>query len=244
MDVALEIAVQDPEGVAAAVAGGADRIELCTALALGGLTPSAGLVRAAVAAGRPVHVLVRPRAGGFEYSAVELAVILDDVRRALDLGAHGVVVGGVRGERIDTALVERVRALAGPAEVTFHRAFDTLPDLEPALEVLADLGVDRVLTSGGASRVADGLPQLERLVARADGRLEVMAGSGIDAAVVRAVVATGVAAVHASAKRTVHEASRVDLGSLAQAGASAREATDQAAVRALRTALDELRRPD
>ncbi|BDO42965.1 copper homeostasis protein CutC [Cellulomonas sp. NTE-D12] len=242
MDVALEIAVQDPEGVAAAVAGGADRIELCTALALGGLTPSAGLVRAAVAAGRPVHVLVRPRAGGFEYSAVELAVILDDVRRALDLGAQGVVVGGVRGERIDTALVERVRALAGPAEVTFHRAFDTLTDLEPALDVLAGLGVDRVLTSGGASRVADGLPQLERLVARADGRLEVMAGSGVDASTVRAVVATGVAAVHASAKRTVVEATRVDLGSLAQAGSSAREATDEAAVRALRTALDEVRR--
>lgn len=226
MDVALEIAVQDPEGVAVAVTGGADRIELCTALALGGLTPSAGLVRVAVAAGRPVHVLVRPRAGGFEYSTVELAVILDDVRRALDLGARGVVVGGVRGDRVDTVLVERVRALAGPAEVTFHRAFDSLPDLEAALDVLVGLGVDRVLTSGGANRVAEGLPQLERLVARADGRLEVVAGSGVDASTVRAVVATGVATVHASAKRTVVEASRVDLGSLARAGASALEATD------------------
>lgn len=238
MAVTLEIAVQDPDGVATAIAGGADRLELCTALALGGLTPSAGLIRAAVAAGRPVHVLVRPRAGGFEYSPAEVAVMLDDVRRALDLGAHGVVVGGVRGRRVDTALVERVRALAGPAEVTFHRAFDTLTDLEPALDVLAGLGVDRLLTSGGASRAADALAQLAGLVARADGRLQVMAGSGIDAATVRAVVATGVCAVHASARRTVHETSPVDLGSLAQAGSSAREATDEAAVRALRTALD------
>ena len=242
MAVALEIAVQDPEGVAVAVAGGADRIALCTALALGGLTPSAASVRAAVAAAPSVHVLVRPRAGGFEYSPVEAAVILDDVRRALDLGAHGVVVGAVRGEEVDASLVRRVRALAGPAELTFHRAFDTLTDLEKALDVLLDLGVDRVLTSGGASRAVDALERIADLVVRAGGRLQVMAGSGIDATVVQPVVATGVAAIHASAKRTVHEAQRVDLGSLAQAGASLREETDEVAVRALRTALDAPRR--
>jgi len=240
--IALEIAVQDPDGVVAAVRGGADRIELCTALALGGLTPSAALIEAAVAAAQSVHVLVRPRPGGFEYSSAEATMILDDVRRALDAGARGVVVGAVRDGRVDTQLVARVRETVGSAEVTFHRAFDTLADRDQAIDLLAELGVDRVLTSGGASRATDALDDIARLVARADGRVEVMAGAGIDAATVGAVAATGVAAIHASAKRTVDETHQIDLGALARAGTSTREVTDELRVRALRTALDALER--
>jgi copper homeostasis protein len=240
--VALEIAVQDSDGVLAAVRGGADRIELCTALALGGLTPSAALIAAAVAAATPVHVLVRPRPGGFEYSASEALVILDDVRRALDAGARGVVVGAVRDGRVDATLVSQIREIAGPAEVTFHRAFDTLADRDRAVDVLAEIGVDRVLTSGGASRAIDALDALARLVARADGRVQVMAGAGIDESMVGAVAATGVAAIHASAKRAVDEAHQIDLGSLAGAGTSTREVTDERRVRALRTTLDALER--
>lgn len=239
MSVALEIAVQDPDGIGAALRGGADRIELCTALALGGLTPPAGLLAAAVAAMPSVHVLVRPRAGGFEYSAAEEAVLLDDVRAALDGGARGVVVGVLRDGRVDAALVGRIRALAGTAELTFHRAFDTLDDLDEALDQLIDLGVDRLLTSGGASRATEGLDVIGRLVARAGDHLQVMAGAGVEPAAVAAVVATGVAAIHSSAKATVRENHRVDLGSLERAGSTARDVTDEALVRALRAALDE-----
>lgn len=241
MTVALEIAVQDPEGIGAAVRGGADRLELCTALALGGTTPSAGLVAAAVASGLPVHVLVRPRPGSFEYTPAERAVLLDDVRRALDAGAWGVVVGAVRDGEVDADLVTRVRLAvdaAGGADLVFHRAFDTLPDRAAALERLVELGVDRVLTSGGATRAADALDELTRLAARAGHRIQVMAGSGVDAATVGAIVATGVVAVHASAKRDVAETQLVGLGSLAGAGTVTREETDEERVRALRAALD------
>lgn len=240
MTIALEIAVQDPDGVEAAVRGGADRIELCTALALGGLTPSAALIKAAVGAAQSVHVLVRPRPGGFEYTSAEAAVILDDVRSALDAGACGVVVGAVRDGKPDAPLVARVRQTAGSAQVTFHRAFDTLADRDQAIDLLAELGVDRVLTSGGANRATDALAEIARLVARADGRLKVMAGAGIDAATVGIVAATGVAAIHASAQRSIDETQQVDLGALARAGASTREVTDERRVRALRTALDAL----
>lgn len=239
MSVALEIAVQDPDGIAAAAHGGADRIELCTALALGGLTPPAGLIAAAVAAAPSVHVLVRPRSGGFDYGPAEAAVLLDDVRRALDAGARGVVVGALRHGRVDAGLVSRIRSLAGTAELTFHRAFDTVDDRDEALDQLIDLGVDRLLTSGGASRATEGLDDIANLVMRAAGRLQVMAGAGIDVAAVAPVVATGVAAIHASAKRAVQEVHRVDLGSLERAGATARGTTDEGLVRALRSALDQ-----
>lgn len=241
MTISLEIAVQDPEGITTAARAGADRIELCTALALGGTTPSHALIAAAVAERvLPVHVLIRPRPGGFDYTPAEHAVILDDVRHALDVGAAGVVVGGTCNGEVDTWLVSRVRQLAQHADVTFHRAFDTLADRPAALAQLADLGVDRVLTSGGAAHVRDALDEIERLVALADGRIQVMAGAGIDATTVGAVAVTGVAAIHASAKRSIAEPHLVDLGSLARAGTITREVTDEARVRALRAALDAL----
>ncbi|MBO9555025.1 copper homeostasis protein CutC [Cellulomonas sp.] len=238
MKVELEIAVQDPEGVAAAVAGGADRLELAAALALGGLTPSPALTAAAVASGIPVHVLVRPRDGGFDYTPAEQAVLLDDVRRALDAGARGVVVGAVRDGEVDPALVESVRGLVADGEVTFHRAFDTVTDREAALELLVGLGVDRILTSGGASQAADAQDELARLVALSSGRIQVMAGAGVTAENVGPLLATGVHAVHASAKRAVQEVQAVRLGSAADAGASIREITDVERVRALRAAVD------
>lgn len=241
MKVELEIAVQDPEGVAAAVAGGADRLELAAALALGGLTPSPALTAAAVAAGVPVHVLVRPRDGGFVYTPAERAVLLDDVRRALDAGARGVVVGSLRDGAVDTALVEAVRGIVVDGEVTFHRAFDTVADRDAALEALVGLGVDRILTSGGASQAADALDELARLVALASGRIQVMAGAGVTAENVGALLATGVHAVHASAKRAVEEVQTVRLGSAVDAGASTREVTDVERVRALRAAVDAFR---
>lgn len=230
----LEIAVQDVVGARAAVAAGADRLELCVALAeTGGLTPSLGLIEACVAAvGVGVHVLVRPRPGGFEHDAGELAVMVRDVEAGVAAGAAGVVVGALRHGRVDDAAVAALVSAAGGAEVTFHRAFDLVPDVAGALDRLAGLGVTRVLTSGGARRTVDGLDRLAATVAAAAGRTQIMAGGGVRPADVPAIVATGVDAVHLSAS-----AHREDPGGPG-GGSGGRTVTDPALVAAARAALD------
>jgi copper homeostasis protein len=211
--VAVEIAVQDVAGVRIALAQGADRVELCSALGLGGLTPSAGLlagaVEAAAAAERPgyVHVLVRPRGGGFLYDADEVATTVRDIRFARGSGAGGVVVGALDElGRVDVPAVERFVAAAEGMPVTFHRAFDIVADPAAALETLAAVGVSRVLTSGGATRSIDGLRSLRSLAERSAGRVEVMAGGGVRVEDIPALVSAGVDAVHLSARGTVRSA--------------------------------------
>lgn len=204
----LEIAVQDVGGATTAARLGADRLELCAALATtGGLTPSRGLLDATLAAVPTevgVHVLVRPRAGGFVYDADELDVQVRDVRAAVSAGAAGVVVGALTPDgSID---VDALRALVDAAdgrETTFHRALDTVPDLARAIDDLARVGVTRVLTSGGAARSVDGTTRLSETVVRSAGRVEVMAGGGVRPDDIPALVATGVDAVHLSASRVV-----------------------------------------
>lgn len=235
--IAFELAVQDAAGIRIAGRVGPDRIELCSALALGGLTPSAALIEAAVAATVPVHVLIRPRAGDFDYDDQERAVIVRDVRWARDAGAAGVVVGATCGGRIDAELVRAVVAEAGDAEVTFHRALDVVADPAAALREVAELGVARVLTSGGADHAADGRETLARLVRIAAGRIEVMAGGGVTRATAADILATGVDALHASAK-----ALRAGAGlALGSAGDAAREVTDEAEAVALRRIVADAR---
>jgi copper homeostasis protein len=233
----LEIAVQDVAGARAAVAAGADRLELCAALAAtGGLTPSAGLVRhVAAAAGVGVHVLVRPRAGGFVYTAEELAVQVADVRAALDAGAAGVVVGALTpGGAVDPAALAALVEAADGADVTFHRAFDVVADRPAALEVLAAHGVRRVLTSGGALRAGEGLAALAALTGRARGLgVEVMAGGGVRTGDVAPLVGAGVDAVHLSARRPV-----AGDGGPGGGGGGGYDATDAGLVAAARRALD------
>ncbi|MGO1265284.1 MAG: copper homeostasis protein CutC [Microbacterium gubbeenense] len=223
---AFELAVQDPTGVAIAERVRPTRMELCSALSTGGVTPSAGLIEQAVATGVPVHVLVRPREGGFTYDDVEKRTILADVRHAMSLGAAGAVIGGLVGDAVDLDLVVRVRA-ASDGEVTFHRAFDQLSDQRAALDQLAEAGVARVLTSGGRSAAADALVELRALAAHAAGLLQVMAGAGVTSRNAASIAATGVDAVHASAKRTVTDRLTVSLGSAAGAGETRYATTDE-----------------
>ena len=227
--VAFELAVQDANGLAVAARLAVDRIELCSALPLGGITPSLGFVEAAAGTPGipPVHVLVRPRPGGFDYSPAEVATTLADVRHALAAGASGVVIGGVREGRVDGDLVRRVVEAAGGAEVTFHRAFDTVADPDEAIDDLVRLGVRRILTSAGAATVADALPALAALVTAAAGRIEIMAGGGVRPDMIEKIIRTGVPAVHASAKRTVADAVSVSLGTAAPADGTGRETTDE-----------------
>ncbi|GEE03260.1 hypothetical protein nbrc107696_37060 [Gordonia spumicola] len=230
---ALEIAVQDAAGAAIALAGGADRVELCAALGVtGGLTPSPGTIAAAVATGIDVHALIRNRPGGFVYSPDEVAVLADDVRRAVDLGATGVVIGALRPDgALDATATAALLDAAGDADVTFHRAFDTVADPVGTLERLADIGVLRVLTSGGAARAGDGIDALAALVA-ADTGVEIMAGGGVTPDAIGALIAIGVDAVHLSAKTVVADPGVTGPGGGSGGGL---EVTDPAIVAAARS---------
>src|SRR5271168_42497 len=149
--VKVEICVGDVGSALAAQAGGADRVELCDNLAVGGTTPSAGTIAESCRRlSIPVQVLIRPRAGDFVYTESEIAVMRHDIEIAKTLGAAGVVLGALKPEcTIDQATTEGLIALARPLRITFHKAFDQTPAPLEALDTLIELGVERVLTSGG-----------------------------------------------------------------------------------------------
>ena len=188
--VKVEICVSDVVSAAAAQAGGAHRIELCDNLAVGGTTPSAGAIAVACQSLRiPVHILIRPRAGDFVYSEPELAVMRHDIEVAKTLGAAGVVTGVLTAEgTIDVDRTADLLALARPLALTFHKAFDEVCDPIEALESLIELGVERVLTSGGRPTALEGVETLAALVERARGRISIMAGGGLDAVSLARVV--------------------------------------------------------
>lgn len=184
----------------ASAEGGARRLELCANLDLGGTTPDAALVTRCVAAVTiPVFVMVRPRGGDFVYDEAEAASMLYDIAVMKHAGAHGIVCGALTADgNIDVPLMQRLVEAARPLPVTCHKAFDEARDLPAALEALCDLGVDRVLTSGGAPTAAEGAAMLARLVKQAGGRIAILAGGGVRAHnVVDLVRTTGVREVHA-----------------------------------------------
>jgi copper homeostasis protein len=178
----FEICIDSVEGAIAAEQAGADRVELCSALFEGGLTPSIGTIETALRSVDRirVHVIVRPRAGDFIYSPAEVDAMVRDVRAAVAAGAHGVVVGALTAEGdVDVPTTRKLIEAAGTASITFHRAFDMVRDPFQALEQLIELGVDRVLTSGQEVSVLEGAPLIAELVRRAQRRIVVMPGGGI-----------------------------------------------------------------
>ncbi len=179
--IIFELCAETMEACLAARDGGADRIELCSALSEDGLTPSHGLLHEAIVrSGLPVHGLVRPRGGDFMYSADEIAVMEQDILHMRHLGVAGVVLGLLKSDRtVDIEATRRMVALAHPLRVTFHRAFDETPSPESALEDVIATGCDRVLTSGGRSDVMEGADMLTRLVAQAGDRIEIAVGGGL-----------------------------------------------------------------
>ncbi|SHJ24020.1 copper homeostasis protein [Wenxinia saemankumensis] len=227
----LEICVETPEGAALAAATGADRIELCAALDLGGLTPGAGLLAAGIGAGCPVHAMVRPRAGGFAVGAADLAAMEGDIAAIRAAGAAGVVIGAARPDgTLDIAALSRLRDAAGPLEVTLHRVIDLCPDPHAAVEAAIDLGLTRILTSGGPGAAPDNVAALAALVRQAAGRIEIMAGGGVTPAAVPDLLAAGVDAIHASC------AAPVDTGAPG-IGIPRGRSTDPARLAALKAAL-------
>jgi copper homeostasis protein len=239
---ALEIAVTSPAGAVTARDGGADRVELCVGLELGGLTPSQALVETVHETGIPAHVLVRCRPGGFVHDEDEVALMEREVRSVLRSGAAGVVVGALRPDRtLDVDVLRRfvaaARSVSAVAEITLHRAVDHAVDPVAAVAQLADLGFTRVLTSGGAPTASAGAATIGRMV-EAAGPVQVMAGAGVTPADLPALVATGVAAVHLSAKRHAADGAHAGVPMGGADDGSAHLVTDADVVRAARAALD------
>jgi copper homeostasis protein len=193
MPVLVEACIDTVASAVAAERGGAGRVELCAALADGGTTPSAGMIAAVRTAVRiPVFVIVRPRGGGFVYSAAELDVMARDIDAAVQQDVAGIVLGVLHADgRVDVARTRALVYAAGGLPVTFHRAFDGAPDLADALDALVDAGVSRVLTSGGAPTALAGVDAIAALVVRAGDRLTVMAGGGLRESHVADVVRHG-----------------------------------------------------
>ncbi|MFJ4295359.1 copper homeostasis protein CutC [Curtobacterium sp. NPDC089689] len=240
--VALEIAVTSPAGAVVARDHGADRVELCVGLELGGLTPSQALVETVHETGIPAHALVRCRPGGFVHDPDEVDLMEREVRTVIRSGAAGVVVGALRPDRtLDLDALRRfvaaARSVSATAEVTLHRAIDHAADPVAAAATLADLGFTRVLTSGGALTAAAGASTISQMV-ESSGPVQVMAGAGVTPADVPALVAAGVAAVHLSAKRPAAGSAHTGVPMGGSDDGSAHFVTDADVVQAARRALD------
>ncbi len=207
--VQLEVCCGSAEDAIAAFRGGACRVELNFDLFHGGLTPTVGSLRTVKRAvpGGTVMCMVRPREGGFCYTDTEYAVMLEDARVLLENGADGIVFGFLHGDgTVDTDRCRAMLDIIGPRESVFHRAIDVVPDVNAALDALIALGVTRVLTSGQAPTVPEGIPVLRAMLAHAAGRIQILPGCGITAAnAAWCCEALGVDTVHAAVHRTAHD---------------------------------------
>lgn len=206
MSTLIEACVDSIDSAIEAELGGADRVELCGELLQGGVTPSAGLIGGVCERIKiPVFALIRPRTGDFLYDDDELDVMLRDIEVIRSLNVEGIVIGALtRDGDIDIGTLYTLIAAAGDMNVTFHRAFDFVKDQRVALEALIELGVDRVLTSGGAPSALEGVAMLAELVDQGGSDIAILAGGGINAANAAEVVRlSGVMEVHVRAAAEV-----------------------------------------
>lgn len=233
----LEVCVDDADGLAAAVEGGADRIELCAALSVGGLTPTAGLMALAGPPRVPVYVMIRPRPGDFVFGAGDLDMMRRDIDAVRDAGLAGVVLGASLADgQLDATMLRKLTGHAAGLGLTLHRAFDLVPDFKDAIEMAVELGFERILTSGGARSAPQAIEKLAELVALAAGRLSIMPGSGVTLETVDALLENlSVSEVHSSC--SIREPARdprlVSMGFVAED----RRRTDVATVRAMKARL-------
>ncbi len=210
-DPVLEVAANSVASALAAEAGGAARVELCSALDVGGLTPSHAAIALAMERLRiPLHVLIRPRAGDFVFDDLECEVMRRDIETCKALGCAGVVIGVLDADGdVDVPRFRTLMQAARGMSVTFHRAFDFTRDPERALEAIIALGCNRLLTSGQAPDALAGAPLIRTLIEQARGRITIMPGGGIDAHNIAAIAqATGAREFHASAKVRVADRMR------------------------------------
>lgn len=222
----LEICIDSVESAIAAESGGASRVELCSDLFEGGITPSSGLiasVRRHISIG--LFVMVRPRGGDFCYSDLEFEVMGEDIRRAGPLGVDGIVLGILDPDgRVDIERTRSLVELAHPLPVTFHRAIDMASDLSTALEDVIATGAARILTSGGELQAPLAVPRIARMVDIARERIAIMPGSGIRPENIAALAqATGATEFHSSARTPAPSPMRFRKQGMAMGDATDRE---------------------
>lgn len=247
----IEIAAASVADCLAAATGGADRIELNSALALGGLTPTLGQLHEIKAVCRlPIVAMIRPRGGGFCYSFADQAVMERDLELLRESGADGFALGALTAAgHVDETVCRRLIARAGSRPVVFHRAFDATPDAKTAIEQLIDLGFTRLMTSGRQPLALAGADMIARIVEQAAGRIEVLPCGGINAATAAELLTrTGCDQVHASARTVCDDGSTASqpgfsLGDRPTPRVDQFEATDISAVAALRDALGKTKIP-
>jgi copper homeostasis protein len=243
----LEICVDSVESAIAAQSGGAQRLELCSDLLEGGITPSHGLmaqVRRRI--GIDLFVMIRPRGGDFCYSDEELELMAEDIRHARTLGADGVVLGVLDEQaHVDVARTHALVELAAPLPVTFHRAIDMTPDPRAAVESVICAGARRILTSGGAAKATEGTETIARIVDAAGERIGVIVGGGLNArTAVPIAQATGASEFHASLRNAVPSPVQYQRDAVHMGEADreyVRWATREEDVRALALALQHVR---
>ena len=246
----LEVCIDSVESAIAAERGGAVRVELCSDLLEGGITPSAGLiasVRRHIAI--KLFVMIRPRGGDFCYTDLEFDLMREEITHARRLGADGVVLGLLDEQgRVDVIRTRNLVEIAAPLPVTFHRAIDMTPDLQQALDDVLATGATRILTSGGAPRALQGMAEIARLVKASHGRIAIMAGGGITPENI-AVIAqnTGASEFHSSARTAAPSPVRFRKKGMAMGDLRDREYSRHSvlpkSVRALLDSLDQAFQP-
>lgn len=176
-----EACVGSYEGAFRAEKLGANRVELCDNLLEAGTTPSYGTIKMTIEKlSIPTMVIIRPRGGNFEFSKDEVEIMLNDIKMCKELGTYGVVIGALKGNKIDLEATKAMVEAAKPLKVTFHMAFDDIEDKFTAIDTLVDLGVDRILTKGGMSNAEEGKDKLKELVEYANDRIIIMPGAGVN----------------------------------------------------------------
>ncbi len=241
MSLIFEVCVDSAEAAMAAEVGGAHRVELCSDLLEGGLTPSLGTLRVARERLRiGIMAMVRPRGGDFCYTDTEFAVMREDLRAAREAGVNGVVFGILNPNgTVDRERTAELAALARPLPVTFHRAFDVTRDPFEALDALVELGVERVLTSGQEPSALEGLDVIAKLVKRAAGRIIVMPGGGVtERTVARVAAGSGAGEIHFASLepregRMVYRNARVFMGGALRPAEYAQDVTRPESVAAV-----------
>ena len=177
----LEACVGNYNEAVLAAKKGADRIELCDNLMEDGTTPSYGTIKKTVQKlDIPVMVIIRPRGGNFIYTEEEVEIMKYDIQICKDLGSHGVVIGAIKDSKVDIKIIKELVDLPKPMSITFHMAFDEIEDKKSAIVELVELGIDRILTKGGASDAITGKDSLKELVKYANERISIMPGKGVN----------------------------------------------------------------
>jgi len=200
----LEVCIDDAHGLQACLSTKVERIELCSNLSAGGLTPSAGFITLAASKPISVHVLIRARAGDFIFSENEVAMMCDDIAFAIDAGVNGIVIGAANSNgSLNVGALRQLRDIAGQTSTTLHRVIDTINNPLDAVEQAIDLGFSTILSSGGKPKAQDGMRMLGELNHQANGRIEIVAGGGLTPSAVAPIhQQTGISSFHSSCSQS------------------------------------------